>query len=77
MRLLILAAGAVAGLALLVPIALLTWPHHEVVCVRYHLIPRQRICGRNVFYDNPGGPTVLIGETVDLAPMPQPRVFRR
>lgn len=77
MRLLALAAGAVAGLALLVPVAWLTWPHNAVACVRYHLIPRQKVCGGNVYYDNPDGPTVLIGQTVDLAPMPQPRAFRR
>ena len=77
MRFLALAAGAVAGLALLVPVAWLTWPHHAVACVPYQLIPHERICGQNVYWDNPDGETVVIGRTVDLAPMPQPRVFRR
>lgn len=46
-------------------------------CQRYFLVPVEWICGPGVYYVNPDGSRVKIGQTKDMRPMPRARPTTR
>lgn len=80
-RYLLLALGGLMGLALAAGMALAMPPHkhhhHRARCLPYFLIPREIVCGKRVLYKNVDGSRVVLGRTMDFAPMPRPPEDKR
>lgn len=78
MRALLVSGGAAVGLAAVLVAWFLSRPQARApraACLRYFLIPAERVCGGSVFLVHDGRRDYL-GHTRDLAPMPKPPARR-
>lgn len=71
-----MSAGGLVGLALvLLANALISRPAAKTRppgCLPYFLIPREIVCAQRIYYTNPDGSRVPLGERSSFYPMPKP-----